>query len=72
MRVTDDSGAVLSCPVCGQPMQRGRRYRVQVLREEEQPVGGYAMRCDVSSLACPRCAEMVRRLLLASIEPDEF
>lgn len=21
MRVTDDSGAVLSCPVCGQPMQ---------------------------------------------------
>ena len=62
--------AVETCPVCGAPMARGERLRVQVLREV--PVTwrsrtSWTWQMVGSTLACPACAgavvELLRRLV---------
>lgn len=58
--------AVESCPVCGSPMARGERLRVQVLRET--PVTyrsrtSWTWQMVGSTLACPGCAGAVGELL---------
>lgn len=57
---------VESCPVCGSPMERGERFRVQVLREA--PVTyrsrtSWTWQMVGSTLACPGCAGAVGELL---------